>query len=755
MADSKIYGDQLSYAAIGTADGGRMGRIRKVEVQKIEAAGGDASWDKTERSTKVGEVTDSLGRRRFHGAFTGGFSAGWFNSVGSKEGWTPQSFTSSRTNRAELKQSVDDFMDAEDHEDTAGRQLTTTAEFSSFAGERGGPSAGSGGLNIASTALSSLSSWGSGEPLGRKLLKTMGWKEGDPVGAKLPPERKRQIKEAAQTQPATSGGKKVYGAMLPPGGLAAFHEKMQSALAAKTSTGSVGAGQTWAPSEASRLVSSAIKKDFFGLGYNPHSDAPEFAAAAAVTLMAREEERKQQMEAQQQQRSNRMSFGDEDENDGLYYKPDMGQYDLELEGPTHGGSRAMNKSRAPPTIQASRAPGGSAEWLRRSFVPSTGVTTKVQQWFTTATAPQDFVPRHVFDDGDQGAEAAHQAAVRQYQASRGQGLLDHQGRAALLGEQPVEPMAQSLETEHREVGQGPSAEQEAMLREAAKRIADQGKGAFNPYPNEETKARRYASFVSTLTGESLEKGAELTENDEEKEEFCRVVMMFQPRESTLNTRFHSCDDDVPEDDVRKNQGKNPVEVAAAQGAYGAATRQVYEWRPAPLLCKRTNNKNPYPGSETVGTVRVETPAGFAHLPQHMLESISAELAPKEKPKKQKMALEFDQAIQEEQADEDPSLKIDKPSIDIFKAIFEDSDEEDEDEAPPPEAAEPELELAVEATPMAIEAAQPEQVQDKLPLAPPPTEPAPPEEQKIIFRKPPTKRRVKNRPTAKDFMKSGL
>lgn len=32
------------------------------------------------------EVRDEKGRRRFHGAFTGGFSAGYFNTVGSKEG---------------------------------------------------------------------------------------------------------------------------------------------------------------------------------------------------------------------------------------------------------------------------------------------------------------------------------------------------------------------------------------------------------------------------------------------------------------------------------------------------------------------------------------------------------------------------------------------------------------------------------------------------------------------------------------------
>jgi G patch domain-containing protein 1 len=32
------------------------------------------------------EVRDEKGRRRLHGAFTGGFSAGYFNTVGTKEG---------------------------------------------------------------------------------------------------------------------------------------------------------------------------------------------------------------------------------------------------------------------------------------------------------------------------------------------------------------------------------------------------------------------------------------------------------------------------------------------------------------------------------------------------------------------------------------------------------------------------------------------------------------------------------------------
>jgi G patch domain-containing protein 1 len=32
------------------------------------------------------EVTDEQGRKRFHGAFTGGYSAGYFNTVGSAVG---------------------------------------------------------------------------------------------------------------------------------------------------------------------------------------------------------------------------------------------------------------------------------------------------------------------------------------------------------------------------------------------------------------------------------------------------------------------------------------------------------------------------------------------------------------------------------------------------------------------------------------------------------------------------------------------
>ena len=42
--------------------------------------------EEKKRTKKSQYALDEQGRRRFHGAFTGGFSAGYYNTVGSKEG---------------------------------------------------------------------------------------------------------------------------------------------------------------------------------------------------------------------------------------------------------------------------------------------------------------------------------------------------------------------------------------------------------------------------------------------------------------------------------------------------------------------------------------------------------------------------------------------------------------------------------------------------------------------------------------------
>lgn len=72
------------------------------------------------------EVTDEEGRKRFHGAFTGGFSAGYYNTVGSKEGWKPSDFKSSRANRSEYKgQRIEDFLDEDELQESRKKTIGT------------------------------------------------------------------------------------------------------------------------------------------------------------------------------------------------------------------------------------------------------------------------------------------------------------------------------------------------------------------------------------------------------------------------------------------------------------------------------------------------------------------------------------------------------------------------------------------------------------------------------------------------------
>lgn len=137
------------------------------------------------------EVRDEKGRRRLHGAFTGGWSAGYYNTVGSKEGWTPSTFVSSRTNRhkdgstdaaaAQPQSRPEDFMDEEDLADAEeSRKLQTTRSFAGLGltGDDASQPSGSAG------ALAGLFR-ATGETMGSRLLKKMGWKEGQGIGPKV------------------------------------------------------------------------------------------------------------------------------------------------------------------------------------------------------------------------------------------------------------------------------------------------------------------------------------------------------------------------------------------------------------------------------------------------------------------------------------------------------------------------------------------------------------------------------------------
>jgi G patch domain-containing protein 1 len=69
-------------------------------------------------------VNDERGRVKLRGAFQGSYVAGYNNTVGSKEGWAPQQFISSRNEKKLLNSSIYDFMDEDDIKEFGGlRQI--------------------------------------------------------------------------------------------------------------------------------------------------------------------------------------------------------------------------------------------------------------------------------------------------------------------------------------------------------------------------------------------------------------------------------------------------------------------------------------------------------------------------------------------------------------------------------------------------------------------------------------------------------
>ncbi|SCV67959.1 BQ2448_80 [Microbotryum intermedium] len=165
------------------------------------------------------EVFDEQGRKRLHGAFTGGFSAGYYNTVGSKEGWTPSTFKSSRakpsinddkrtSSRSSVIDAAKQFMDQEDLEELASsRQLETSSSYSAPPPPSStyDPLMGLFGHATPSTsyptiapAQASLASWvePSSSRIGAELMRKMGWRPGQGCGPRVTrAQRKKQALE--------------------------------------------------------------------------------------------------------------------------------------------------------------------------------------------------------------------------------------------------------------------------------------------------------------------------------------------------------------------------------------------------------------------------------------------------------------------------------------------------------------------------------------------------------------------------------
>ncbi|KXJ96747.1 DUF1604 domain protein [Microdochium bolleyi] len=588
------------------------------------------------------EVRDEQGRKRLHGAFTGGWSAGYFNTVGSKEGWTPSTFVSSRSNRHKdgpvqattaRPQRPEDFMDDEDLADAAEAQKIQTTD--SFAGLGSTKADGVRQGSIMDVFRTR------GETMGVKLLRRMGWKEGQGIGPKV----RRKARLDTQTSMAD--------------------DAVEMHL--------------FAPDDVP-MVAFVKKLDHQGLGY-------EGAARLTTATFGTRSHKKEAEE----------SSGDEDEHEGPALRrpgatavkkkakvakggigigilndtgsDDEDPYEI---GPrisynrVIGGDKKKNKLK--PNPAASTAFGFGPKFKSRKNalalagrnlrkchdgrLPLEGFVFGRDPDPLSASAagevkylPPQIPPGWVSSKSlKANDDAASQAAGYLSTADAAKASsLDPKARAALLGEAqlPGKSVFDFLSPEARErlaaasgkanlppalseIPEGYALSEEEKQAQILRQIPQidkqtaaaalaRGAAGSGPYADNEAKRTRYRQFLEYFAGftqhmPSRPPGFKDNDWTRELNEFYSCARIFKPMSGMMASRFTTSSAKTPTNDnngVAENgadekqlihrplpKPADPAEEAAKMGMYGHLTRTSADFYPTRLLCKRFNVKPP-------------------------------------------------------------------------------------------------------------------------------------------------------------------
>ncbi|KAL8590611.1 hypothetical protein ACOMHN_011047 [Nucella lapillus] len=601
---------------------------------------------------------DGKGRPRFHGAFTGGFSAGYFNSVGSKEGWTPSLFVSSRQQKQGAATHLpEDFMDDEDlgEHGIAPRQFATSDTFSSDALNRKRRaevvSSTRDSILPASATLTDLILPESvcmfvaltdlivpkRLPIGIKLLRKMGWKEGQGVGPRV---KKKTKKRKGKKAP----GMKIYGCSLP-----TQSDEEESDLSDVDLQ-----NVTFAPKDVTP-ISLTSKDNVHGLGYHgldPRSALPTthvslFEAPAISSAKSKKGIRGQ-------------AFGVgalENEDADIYNTDSISNYDQTMElddseqffGWTAPGAHKGKGKKDPPKVPVSYV-GKLLEGFTLSDKP-----LPPKKVFRAPTLPKGFKPFHRFKKTAQqlAQEAIGETPVTAGRQS-GQQKMNAVERGLMLGETPVASSVFDLipkedinkmeaikeaakmaaasrfhsagsTSENTDIPTPPAtqADQGTPLQEKEKPSAAGGdKGdqtsllsggpGVRPFHKEPAKQARYDQYLTLVKQGVNEPYKDVAmghmtewERQREKEEFSKAIMIYRPLSNMMASRFTrgAFIDDAEHQTsglVEAQTEKNEQAKAAEMKMYGKLTREEMEWHPHNLLCKRFNVPNPYPESDIVG-----------------------------------------------------------------------------------------------------------------------------------------------------------
>ncbi|KAF2653895.1 G patch domain-containing protein 1 [Lophiostoma macrostomum CBS 122681] len=547
-------------------------------------------------------VTDERGRRRLHGAFTGGFSAGYFNTVGSKEGWTPKAFVSSRSNRNKDQakagtQRPEDFMDDEDLAEAAEmRQLETAQSFAAI---------GTGAADAPNDDFFGLFKTEE-DTIGVKIIQKMGWRRDQGIGRKV-----RRAAHLDDNGLNSSIKDRHLFAPTDTQSMSTFRQDQRKGLGFQSES-RLSRSEDDTEEKSSFVLpfldrtdkprptkKSAPKQTSFGVGIlndtgsddeDPYELGPKIKFNKTIG-----KEKKAKKPSKFAKAGAGVSHVVIPKKDSMRTTASLSKLSLDGKAPLRGfafATEVMFQPNRPKFPPPSIPPG---------WTSAKGVTPESQRGFQTV--------------GDAAKSSA----------------LDAKSRAALLGESqlPGKSIFNFISKESRDriatvtgkvnlpqgLGEsGPEGHSQdthktlwsfvpVLDKEIAAAALAKGATGWMPYAEDSAKRTRYVEFLELRAGSrqalpERASGMSVADWAKELEEFAHAARVFKPTTGFMASRFTSSttSQSAPgsdrDDDTLLRAAKvkptDPAEEAAKMGMYGPMTRSQITFHSTRLLCKRFN-----------------------------------------------------------------------------------------------------------------------------------------------------------------------
>ncbi|EJD48090.1 DUF1604-domain-containing protein [Auricularia subglabra TFB-10046 SS5] len=673
------------------------------------------------------EVRDEKGRRRLHGAFTGGFSAGYFNTVGSKEGWTPATFTSSRSERATARAArPEDFMDDEDLAEMRDsmKLVDTTEEMDLTGGTQAElrKRMGDGPKDEITSALEEALLPATQDSVGARILKKMGWRPGQGVGPRV---TWKQLKHQ-DAQSSTLSSADVASTAAPP----EEHEEASK--------------HTYAPRDT-KLPVFTRKTNNHGIGYSPGATLHESLATAKASTGP----------------NISAGFGlgalNEAEDDDIdIYDSSIGPsgsrrtaaYDIrdndDDERPALGPRRpnlANVSAHASSSLSDSSNTFHNGQPVISGFVVSSKKISE-DTWFPMPEIPAGWKPDPTRVWKEDKSVDAQPPPPPPRQPGNWKSTISADQRGSMLGETPLPAAPRSvfdyLAPKDRErlralaagkPGAVPPPPVPIVIPPLEPRVAQAALKGFQPFAADPAKQARYTQYLQSFAspGDDVPKlaprpGQSNADLNSEVAGFANAAKIFKPVSGAMASRFTTASvvetgpkaaeglhrpsetasyltQPVPEKE-REMKLEDPPKVQAAKaGMFGPLTRESEVWFPARLLCKRFGVKDPHPegaAAEAAAASVLEKKTQFEQETARLAAAASVGAGVGEAPGDEGSTAAVRKpdlsnvGLGEDETQGRDTLTYERPAMDIFKAIFaSDGEDSDDDGTPLPAVTAPE------------------------------------------------------------------